>query len=455
MTSEFSLKTSKWVYVIVYLSLTYLLVAIVSMIDFDLTENSQLKISIEFNLLLSIILIVTVILLQIVFIYLGSYIMLRRSGIIQIYPNITASAHSTHLIKNGELKKYNHQELVKTVHTIAKRAKVSVSKIFVTFTHTPNAFTFKLPFVYGSVININTNLLDVLSEEEIEAVVSHEIAHIKNNDSLLKMLLMAPSPFLNLSFFYLYSVIGLTILNNLLFHFNLVSVMVFTLVLGGAYLVTRLLVIIMKILLLKSDRKAELLADLYAAKMTSPIITINTLIHIGQRVEALCVLMDEFKNMELIQKRELTPDDHKQLLKLMSSFPVSEFDERQAKLIAPYLFLKNELSQLREHYFLPLSDLEIEELVMLSIKRLEKAEKISLDIEKDAFSWRNYDLDRNKFLDLAELELFVNDLKNDPNKFVFTNEGGTNYLLHDHPAYRKRILTIYEEFKKTNKNRLE
>ena len=55
------------------------------------------------------------------------------------------------------------------------------------------------------------------------------------------------------------------------------------------------------------------------------------------------------------------PDDHKQLLKLMSSFPVYEFDERQAKIIAPYLFLKNELSQLREHYFLPLTDIEIEE----------------------------------------------------------------------------------------------
>ncbi|MCG3219645.1 MAG: hypothetical protein KAR35_11570, partial [Candidatus Heimdallarchaeota archaeon] len=193
---------------------------------------------------------------------------------------------------------------------------------------------------------------------------------------------------------------------------------------------------------------AELLADLYAAKMTSPVITINALIHIGQRVEALCVLMDEFKNMELIKKRELTPDDHKQLLKLMSSFPVYEFDERQAKIIAPYLFLKNELSQLREHYFLPLTDIEIEELVVLSIKRLEKNQKISLDIDEDVFSWRNYDLDYNKYLDKAELKLFVKDLKNDPNKFVFTNEGGTNYLLHDHPAYRKRILTIFEEFEK-------
>ncbi|MHA1912106.1 MAG: hypothetical protein ACTSYA_10450, partial [Candidatus Kariarchaeaceae archaeon] len=126
--------------------------------------------------------------------------------------------------------------------------------------------------------------------------------------------------------------------------------------------------------------------------------------------------------------------------------PVHEFDERQAKIIAPYLFLKNELSQLREHYFLPLTDIEIEELVVLSIRRLEKTQKISVEIDEDIFSWRNYDLDYNKFLDEAELELFVNDLKNDPNKFVFTNEGGTNYLLHDHPGYRKRILTIYEAF---------
>ena len=40
------------------------------------------------------------------------------------------------------------------------------------------------------------------------------------------------------------------------------------------------------------------------------------------------------------------------------------------------------------------------------------------------------------------------EIKNDPKKFVFTNEGGTNYLLHDHPAYRTRILTIYEAFEK-------
>ena len=148
--------------------------------------------------------------------------------------------------------------------------------------------------------------MDVLSEEEIEAVVSHEVAHIKNNDSLLKMLLMAPAPFLNLSIFYLYSVVGITILTNLLFDFNLISAMVFTLILGVVYLITKMLAIILKILLLKSDRKAELLADLFAARMTSPVITINTLIHIGQRVEALCVLMAEFKKMELIQKRELS-----------------------------------------------------------------------------------------------------------------------------------------------------
>jgi len=448
MALEFSLKSSKWAYVIVYLSLTYLLVLFISMVDFDLSENSQLEISFRFSLLLSISIIICVLVLQIGFIYLGSFIMLRQVGIIQIYPKVTASAHSADYIKNGELEKYNYKELVKTVQTVAEKAKVTISKIYVTFTHTPNAFTFRLPFAHGSVININTNILDVLSEGEIEAVIAHEIAHIKNKDSLLKMLLMAPSPFMNLSFFYLYSVIGITILNNLLFHFNLVSAMVFTLVLAGVYLGTKILAVTMKILLLKSDRKAELLADLYAAKMTSPITTINALIHIGQRVEALCVLMDEFKNMELIKKRELTPDDHKQLLKLMSSFPVYEFDERQAKIIAPYLFLKNELSQLREHYFLPLTDIEIEELVVLSIKRLEKKQKISLDIDEDVFSWRNYDLDYNKYLDKAELKLFVKDLKNDPNKFVFTNEGGTNYLLHDHPAYRKRILTIFEEFEK-------
>ncbi|MHA1910238.1 MAG: M48 family metallopeptidase, partial [Candidatus Kariarchaeaceae archaeon] len=317
MTSEFSLKASKWFYVIVYLSLTYLLVLCISTVDFDLSENSQLEISFKFSSLLSIIIVIIVLVLQVVFIYLGAFIMLRQVGIIQIYPKVTASAHSTNFIKNGELEKYDHQNLVKTVQEVAKKANVTISKIFVTFTHTPNAFTFRLPFAHGSVININTNLLDVLSEEEIEAVVAHEVAHIKNYDSLLKILLMAPSPFLNLSFFYLYSVIGITILNNLLFHFNLISVMIFTLILGGAYLVTKILAVIMKILLLKSDRKAELLADLFAAKMTSPIITINALIHIGQRVEALCVLMEEFKNMDLIKKRELTPDDHKQLLKLM------------------------------------------------------------------------------------------------------------------------------------------
>jgi len=449
MTSEFSLKSSKWFNVVIYLGLTYLLVLFISIIDFDLSEDSQLEISFEFSFLLSLIIISAVLVLQIGFIYFGSYTMLRQVGIVQIYPKVTASAHSSHYIKNGELEKYNHEELVKAVQTVANKAKVTISKIYLTFTHTPNAFTFKLPFVHGSVININTNLLEVLSQEEIEAVIAHEIAHIKNNDSLLKMLLMAPSPFLNLSFFYLYIVIGITILNNLLFHFNLASTLIFSLILAGVYFITKLLSITMKIFLLKSDRKAELLADIYAAKLTSPIITINALIHIGQRVEALCVLMDEFKNMELIKKRELTPDDHKEILNLMSSFPVHEFDERQARVIAPYLFLKNELSQLREHYFLPFTDIEIEELVILSIKRLEKAQKISVDTEDELFSWRNYDLDQNKFLDKDELNLLVKDLKADPTKFVFTNEGGTNYLLHDHPEYRKRILTIFEAFKET------
>lgn len=74
-------------------------------------------------------------------------------------------------------------ELVDIVHGLARRAELPLPRVYVMQNPQPNAFaTGRNP--QNSAVAVSTGLLDVLSREEIAGVVAHELAHIKNRDTL-------------------------------------------------------------------------------------------------------------------------------------------------------------------------------------------------------------------------------------------------------------------------------
>ena len=75
-------------------------------------------------------------------------------------------------------------ELFDTVATLAERAQMPMPRVYVIDDPQPNAFaTGRNP--ENGVVAVTTGLLNNLNRDEVAGVVAHELAHIKNRDTLL------------------------------------------------------------------------------------------------------------------------------------------------------------------------------------------------------------------------------------------------------------------------------
>lgn len=80
-----------------------------------------------------------------------------------------------------EIKRGNLYTLTKK---LAKRAKIPTPKLYIIENNQANAFaTGRNP--QNASVAINTGLINMLSETEISGVIAHELAHIRNRDTLV------------------------------------------------------------------------------------------------------------------------------------------------------------------------------------------------------------------------------------------------------------------------------
>ncbi len=75
-------------------------------------------------------------------------------------------------------------ELYRLVARLARRAGLPVPRIYLIHTDQPNAFATGRDPEHG-VVAITTGLINLLDEEELAGVIAHELAHIKNRDTLI------------------------------------------------------------------------------------------------------------------------------------------------------------------------------------------------------------------------------------------------------------------------------
>ncbi|WP_031424269.1 zinc metalloprotease HtpX [Exiguobacterium sp. NG55] len=83
-----------------------------------------------------------------------------------------------------------HRFLWHTVENMAMVARVPMPRIFIINDPSPNAFATGLKPEKAAVA-VTTGLLERLSREEIEGVIAHEVAHIKNYDVRLSTVTLA------------------------------------------------------------------------------------------------------------------------------------------------------------------------------------------------------------------------------------------------------------------------
>ena len=70
--------------------------------------------------------------------------------------------------------------LVQTVHQLAERAKIGMPEVAI-YDGAPNAFATGA-FKNNALVAVSTGLLQSMTEEEVAAVLGHEVAHIANGD---------------------------------------------------------------------------------------------------------------------------------------------------------------------------------------------------------------------------------------------------------------------------------
>lgn len=86
-----------------------------------------------------------------------------------------------------EVDRATAPDLVDMVHGLARRAELPPPRVYVMQNPQPNAFaTGRNP--ENSAVAVSTGLLDLLDRDEIAGVVAHELAHIKNRDTLTMMI---------------------------------------------------------------------------------------------------------------------------------------------------------------------------------------------------------------------------------------------------------------------------
>lgn len=78
----------------------------------------------------------------------------------------------------------NAPRLHEMTAALAARAGIPMPKLYVIHEDQPNAFATGRSPAKGAVA-VNTGLLDLMSEREVAGVIAHELAHIKNRDTLI------------------------------------------------------------------------------------------------------------------------------------------------------------------------------------------------------------------------------------------------------------------------------
>ncbi len=123
-------------------------------------------------------------------------------GILVIVFNIVQWLLSPYLVgamyKARELPENENLKLHQIVSELSLKSKISKPKLMLSQISLPNAFAYGSPLT-GNRVAVTQGLLNNLDEGEVEAVIGHEIGHLKNRDVQVMMVVS----FLPALFYYI------------------------------------------------------------------------------------------------------------------------------------------------------------------------------------------------------------------------------------------------------------
>ncbi|MCB9359505.1 zinc metalloprotease HtpX [Candidatus Woesearchaeota archaeon] len=83
-----------------------------------------------------------------------------------------------------EANEKDYPEIFKSVREVSNYARITMPKIYILPTSSPNAFaTGRNP--KNAVVALSEGIISLLKKDELKGVIAHEVAHIKNRDILI------------------------------------------------------------------------------------------------------------------------------------------------------------------------------------------------------------------------------------------------------------------------------
>ncbi|WP_175507169.1 M48 family metallopeptidase [Halostagnicola kamekurae] len=102
-----------------------------------------------------------------------------------------APAHSIRAVNATHIQEDKHPELMNTVQLVAHQVSTPVPDIYIAPIETPFSFTTGFRPQTARLV-ISEGLLSILDQSEVEAVMAHEVAHIKNRDMVVMTIASLP-----------------------------------------------------------------------------------------------------------------------------------------------------------------------------------------------------------------------------------------------------------------------
>ena len=134
---------------------------------------------------LAIIFGLTTLVFAVVLTYAGIGLSLITIGILVVVMNIAQWLLGPYLIgaiyKIREIKQNENPELHQTVENLSRKSGISTPKLMLAQIPLPNAFAYGSPLT-GNRVAVTQGLLKSLDAGEVEAVLGHELGHLKHHD---------------------------------------------------------------------------------------------------------------------------------------------------------------------------------------------------------------------------------------------------------------------------------
>lgn len=127
----------------------------------------------------------------------GIYYSVGFGAIYALISYFTASKVALKLNRAREISQKDNPKVFKMVESLTKKANLPMPKLYIVNDSAANAFATGRSPEHAHVA-VTTGILEALSDEELEAVLAHEISHVKNYDIRLMMIVFACITSLNL-----------------------------------------------------------------------------------------------------------------------------------------------------------------------------------------------------------------------------------------------------------------